>query len=97
MATWVDYNCNQCDYVAHVSGCSDVLFMGYTETMVCNDCKELSDYIVKTFEGVKITDFTCEECDNHNITKWNYKTKPCPQCEQGKMKISKGGCITNAD
>lgn len=94
MATWETYSCNRCDYSAVISGRSDALFMGLTETMVCNDCKELSDYIVETTEGVKTTVYTCEECEKHNITKWNYKTKPCPQCDSGKMKKGKDGLIT---
>lgn len=94
MATWETYSCSQCDYNAIISGRSDALFMGYTETMVCNDCKELSDYIVETSERVKTTVFTCKECDNHNVTKWDYKTKPCPQCVKGKMIKGKDGITT---
>jgi hypothetical protein len=99
MATWVTYSCNQCDYSAVISGGPDALFMGYTETMLCNDCMELSDYIVETPEGVKTVVFTCEECDTHNVTKWDYKTKPCPQCAKGKMIKGKEGITTtiNAD
>ena len=97
MATWVTYCCNECDYEAQVSGCSDALFMGYTETMICNTCKELSDYIVETSEGDKITTFTCEECGEHDVVKWNYKTKSCPKCVNGKMIQNKNGAITKAD
>lgn len=97
MATWVTYCCNQCYYSLEISGGRDAVFMGYTDTMVCQDCQELSDYITETPEGKKIKELTCDECGKHNITNWNYKTKPCPQCEEGKMKKMEGGTIIHAD
>lgn len=97
MATWHIYRCNNCDYEANVSGCSDALFSGYTETMVCLFCKELDDYVVLTPENKIITNFTCEECGKNDIVGWNYKTKPCPKCTTGKMKKDMNGGITHAD
>lgn len=98
MAILYTYYCDKCDYCASISGHNDSVFMGITETLVCNECNELSDYIVGTSFGEKF-DITCDTCNNHNFTNWNYKTKPCPKCKIGKMKIPKDGIITitNAD
>lgn len=97
MATWYTYKCNACDYEAHVSGCSDALFSGYTETMMCLNCKELDDYVVLTVDKEVVTKFTCDECGKHDVVEWNYKTKPCPQCATGKLKKEKDGAVTHAD
>lgn len=97
MGTWYTYECKLCNYETHVSGRSDALFSGSTETMVCQTCKELADYVVKTENHELITTFTCEACGKHDVVVWNYKTKPCPKCAKGKMKKAKMGSITLAD
>jgi hypothetical protein len=97
MATWYLYECNKCHYQANISGRSDALFSGQTETKVCLNCKELSDYVVLTDDHKIVTEIACENCGKQEVVNWNYKTKPCPKCENGKMKKPKMGTITHAD
>ena len=96
MATVVSYKCSSCNYSAQVSGKSDALFAGPTETVVCSQCGELYDEVIEwqmDFEG----ESGCENCECKEFEVWDYKTKPCPKCKKGKMEVDENGLIMMVD
>ena len=82
------FTCTACEYTAEVSGGDDSGMAHLTTTIVCEDCKELSDiltgYLVETEEGRMFKNeppskFECGRSHKHRIRRWT-TGDPCPKC-----------------
>lgn len=88
------FECSSCNYHAEVSGGKDRGFVAFTQTKVCQDCRQVVDVLVGEagkLSGPKATTIPkakqqCPTCKGHNLKVW--KGRACPKCG-GKMK--KGG------
>ena len=100
MGSLYKFTCSECNYNAEVSGGRDRGMLGFSETVMCLDCKNLSDVgtskvVDCTADGREIFQSLtgkCRHCGSTNITPWDGKT--CPQCG-GKM--VKGECTVMWD
>jgi len=100
MGKKVTYQCEKCDYSAHISGGRDVGMMVKTNTFVCAICNELVD-VVTEFWTDETPDESiigkCPKCNSsENLEEWNSKKRPCPKCD-GTMKKSPKKGITMWD
>jgi predicted RNA-binding Zn-ribbon protein involved in translation (DUF1610 family) len=79
-----DVVCPACGYRAHVSGGPDGGFVGMTQTISCNDCRELCDVSVGTVSKYerKVTSKKKPRCPvsaKHVWQEWTHPG-PCPKC-----------------
>lgn len=96
MARWISHKCNNCNYSFHGSGIPDALKRGPTHPVVCKGCNKIYDRIVGS-DTEENPDLSCEDCGSDEFTKWDYKARKCPRCEEGLMDIADSGMITQAD
>ena len=92
------FKCPSCGYSTEVSGGKDRGFVIFTETKVCQACRELVDVVVATEKGVNAAKPTPipraeQQCPNgkgHKMKVW--KGHVCPKCD-GKMKRGEVICM----
>lgn len=100
MGKKVTYQCNKCDYSAHISGGRDVGMIVKTNTYVCDKCKEIVDVITEFWTDVATDESAIGKCPKCNFSKylkeWDNKKCPCPKCD-GIMKVSSETEITMWD
>ena len=97
MAILSKYHCTNCDYSVQMSGQPDALMSGETVPCVCKTCKSISDRLICYFpEGGESVE-PHPTCGSKSYELWDYENKPCPKCENGKMKIELDGPIILAD
>lgn len=91
------FECKACGYHAEVSGCKDRGFVAFTQTKVCQACRQVVDVLIgkanelSAAKAISIPEDKqqCPICKGHSLTVWKGRT--CPKCG-GKMK-KWGGCI----
>ena len=95
MGTSFLFACDKCNYQAHVVGGPGAGMTAATETMVCNDCKELVDVNVSYhfehfdhFEPERFSDSIgrCPKCNRKNVSLWETIGGKEPQKDLGKAK-----------
>lgn len=89
------YKCNKCSYSAEISGGVDRGFTVKTNTMLCEQCKEVIDVITHTNDIYNWEDESdigkCENCNSSIYLKeWDNEKRPCPRCS-GKLDVDKNG------
>jgi len=77
------FECRGCGYMAEVSGEKDRGFVAFVETMICRDCNELVDGLVRC--AVPSSDLgndidKCPTCGGDRPEYWDLEEKPCPRC-----------------
>ncbi len=91
MGTKSKYRCNKCDYSTKISGEPDMGFLIKTDTVLCENCKEIVDIITEYCidEEDKSDIGKCPKCDSDKfIKKWDNEKRPCPKCS-GKLEDSR--------
>jgi len=100
MGTKFTYQCNKCDYSAHISGGRDVGMIVKTNTYICNKCKDIVDVITEYWTDVTINESRIGKCPKCNsseyLEEWDNKKSPCPKCD-GTMNVSPNTVITDWD
>ena len=96
MASLRTHNCNRCDYSFVGSGKPDALMRSPTTPVVCLKCNEIYDRIIHSPIGEKLKG-KCYECGSKKYIEWDYKTKKCPQCEDGIIDESDEGVLIMVD
>lgn len=90
MGTQFEFTCQQCDYVAQVSGGADFGFVVETQTVFCFTCDELRDIVTRyrSVEQMSPRDRAeldqnrlnrCPRCKEEELAAWN-DGDPCPRC-----------------
>lgn len=95
MGQLYSFDCPSCGYHAEVSGGKDRGFVAFTQTKVCQDCREVVDVLIgKANELSTGQDITipkakqeCPSCEGHSLKVW--KGRVCPKCGE-KMNKSDG-------
>lgn len=90
------FKCSSCGYSAEVSGGKDRGFVIFTETKVCQDCRELMDVVVaneQSIDGSKLANVPkseqkCPKGKSHKLKVW--KPHVCPKCGD---KMTRGALI----
>lgn len=88
------FECPSCGYHTEVSGGKDRGFVAFTQTKVCQDCKQVVDILIgKAAELSAAKEITipkakqqCPDCKSNNLKVWKGRT--CPKCG---AKMNKGG------
>ena len=96
MATWYTHKCCNCDFSFHGSGKPDMLMSGYTMPVSCTKCFDISDLLINVIND-SLDEFVCCTCENTLYRKWDFESKKCPVCNNGKMVIDEDGPISLAD
>jgi len=84
MGAYYDFSCPKCGYSARVSGGDDFGMLAVTTTIVCEDCRELSDIgigsspIAKTKKPARVR-LHCQKDKSHNVRRWKHPGA-CPKC-----------------
>ena len=86
MGALYQFTCVSCGYSAEVSGGADAGMTSETQTVICFDCKELTDNLVVDERGHPVK-LKCRKCFETNIQPWNNGDK-CPRCH-GEVKKGK--------
>lgn len=89
------FECPSCGYHAEVSGGKDRGFIAFTQTKVCQNCRQVVD--VLTGKATKLSAAQaiiipkakqeCPACKGHDLKAW--KGRLCPKCG-GKMALGLG-------
>ena len=85
------FECSNCGYSEEVSGGNDTGMICQTTTILCKDCQELYDVVIKYHRQEEVKELVCPENNQHEIRSWNYPDT-CPVCGE-KMKIDKNTII----
>lgn len=100
MGTQVTYQCDNCDYSAHISGGQDAGMLVQTNTYLCYNCMEVVDVITEYITGMASDESDIGKCPICNFSEylkvWDTKACPCPKCN-GTMKVSPETEITMWD
>jgi hypothetical protein len=96
MASWITFNCNNCDYSFVGSGKPDAVMMGPTIPVVCLKCKEIYDRTIHSPIGKKLNG-KCDGCGSKKYKEWDYISKKCPKCTDGIIDESDEGVLIMAD
>lgn len=100
MGVFKTYNCNKCNYTAHISGGPDSGALIKTNTMLCEHCTEVVDVVIEYWTRIKPLNSDldkCPECDSDEYLKeWNNKKRPCPRCD-GELEEDDEAWITMWD
>lgn len=85
MGTLKTYQCNKCNYSAHISGGPDEGMLIKTNSMLCEQCNEVVDVVTEYWTEIKPLNSDigiCPKCDSsEHLKKWNNKKRPCPKCD----------------
>ena len=89
MGEYHEHRCSHCGYKANVSGGDDSGFISRTTTIMCIDCKELSDAVMVDLDR-KRQKIQCKQSVKHQWVRWK-SGGPCPRCgnpiQQGRLLI----------
>lgn len=84
-----EHRCPNCGYTVVTSGGEDAGMVVSVETHVCGDCQSLTDVVTvyhmhddpeMVFKPIDKKDYSCTECEGHNLLVWDTKKRPCPRC-----------------
>ncbi len=87
MGTQFLFTCPDCGYEAEVSGGGDAGMIAASETILCLDCKELSDITTTIWAEGNPMDvreefpLQCDKNENHTVRLWEHPDN-CPRCGQ---------------
>lgn len=87
MGSRYQFSCPECGHERVVSGGLDYGFLAVVRTMVCRDCQELVDVLVRAHGQEGETGDPeydkdigrCPECHGANVQRWP-RSRPCPKC-----------------
>ncbi len=82
MGRLFSFQCPKCAYTVDCSGKADAGMMSATRTVVCDQCRNLQDVVVETYEmgrNRKRVPPRCEKDKTHNVRTWKHPG-PCPRC-----------------
>ncbi len=90
----IEFRCGTCGYAAMVSGGNDIGGIGYTTTVLCEDCEELYD--VFTYRRMALTEDdrlgriepACPKSGGHSFRLWK-DPDACPRCENSMARGEK--------
>lgn len=93
MGQFYSFECPSCGYHAEVSGGKDRGFVAFTQTKVCQDCKQVADILIGKAAELSADKATtipkakqqCPACEGHNLKAWTGRA--CPKCG---AKMNKG-------
>ncbi len=79
MGLWHRFSCPKCGYQAEVSGGPDSGIDIFTTTVVCLDCRKLSDITIGKRDNPEPIPPRCRRSKRHAIEPWT-DGDHCPRC-----------------
>lgn len=93
MGETFEFKCHGCGYRAQISGGIDCGMIVVTETMVCENCRELVDvdigFAIPSPDKKWDEEWSrCPKCHSDDLTPWG-KDRPCPKCSARMVKLGR--------
>lgn len=90
------YECNKCDYFAHISCGVDSGMKVKTKTVLCEKCKIVLDVVTEYLTDevpVESNVGRCVKCSSTEFVKpWDNIKRPCPKCD-GQLQETNGTVV----
>jgi len=81
--------CGNCGYTADAAGDIGYTRLGKPETMICADCRIVTDVLIWSQSAYESEIGCCSNCKGTNLSKWA-EPYACAKCDQAMNKMPAG-------